>query len=78
MSCWKVRRQYSCYINIMKFVMLLSYLAHSMAYDFRITGNLILTEMRYFLIFPKITFQTPPPNIIIICNVVILSEGDVL
>jgi hypothetical protein len=56
--------------------MLLSDLAHSMAHDFRMTGNLILTEMRYFLIVHKITFQTP--NTIIFYNVIILSEGDVV
>jgi len=47
-----------------------------MAHDFRITGKLILTEMLYFLIFHKITFQTP--TTILLYNLIILSEGDVV
>ena len=57
--------------------MLPSDLVHSVAHDFRITGKLFLTEMRYFLIFHKITFQTPTTTIIFY-NVIILSEGDVV
>lgn len=59
----------------MKFGMLLSDLTRSMPHGFMITGNLILTEMRYFHIFHKVTFQTP--TTIIFNKVIILYEGDV-
>jgi len=60
----------------MKCVLLLSDLAHSVVHDFSITWKLILTEMRYFLIFHKITFQTP--TTVIFYNMIVLPQGDIL